>query len=85
MKERLNQVDYRIEGRCKVLHINNMKKYQVREEEVMRLSVVAEDFGDDEEVGVKLGGKCEDFDESQVKVLQREFPDVFDDAPEYVP
>ena len=70
VKERLNQVDYRIElgkGRCKVLHINNMKKYQVREEEVMRLSVVAEDFGDDEEVGVKLGGKCEDFDESQVK------------------
>ena len=84
VKERLNQVDYRVElgkGRCKVLHINNMKRYQIREEEVMRLSVVAEDFSDDEEVGVKLEGRCDDFDESQVEVLQGEYPDVFNDVP----
>ena len=48
--ERLNRVDFRVDlgkGRKKVLHINNLKKFQVREEEVMRLAVVAEDFEED--------------------------------------
>ena len=51
--ERLNRVDFRVDlgkQRKKVLHINNLKKYQVREEEVMRLAVIAEDFDDDIDV-----------------------------------
>ena len=82
--EKLNKVDYRVEvgkGRKKVLHINNLKKFQVREEEVMRLSVVAEDFSDDVDIGVRLGGICKDFDVKQVEILQKEYPDVFSDIP----
>ena len=39
--EKKNRVDYRVDvgrGRKKVLHINNLKKYFEREEEVMRLA-----------------------------------------------
>ena len=82
--EKLNRVDYRVEvgkGRQKVLHINNMKRYQVREEDVMRLSVVAEDFSDDEDVGLKMQGVCRDFDVEELVVLKEEFPTVFDDLP----
>ena len=82
--EKLNRVDYRIDvgkGRQKVLHINNMKKYQVREEDVMRLAVVAEDFSEDEDIGIRMNGKCQDFDGEQVNVLKGEFPEVFSDLP----
>ena len=82
--EKLNRVDYRVEvgkGRQKVLHINSMKRYQVREEDVMRLSVVAEDFSDDEDVGLKMQGVCRDFDVEELVVLKEEFPTVFDDLP----
>lgn len=47
----------------------------------MRLVVVAEDFDDDEAVSMKVQGKCEDFDETEVERLQTEFPDVFDVKP----
>ena len=82
--EKLNRVDYRIDlgkGRQKVLHINNMKQFQVREEEVMRLAVIAEDFEEDIDVGTKVRGKCEDFDPKQLEELKTEFPEVFSDLP----
>ena len=82
--EKLNRVDYRVEmksGKQKVLHINNLKKYWQREVDVFRMAVVAEDAVDDVAVGVKLSGRCEDFDLKQVDVLMREFPSVFSDVP----
>ena len=82
--EKLNRVEYRVEvgkGRRKVLHINHMKRFQIREEEVMRLAVVAEDFEEDEDVGRKMRGKCRDFEVEQLEKLKAEFPEVFDDLP----
>ena len=82
--EKLNRVNYRVEvgkGRQKVLHINNLKKYWQREVSVCRLSVVAEDASEDMVVGLKLSGKCSDFDEGIVKVLMEEYPSVFNDEP----
>ena len=82
--EKLNRVDFRVDlgkKRNKVLHINNMKKFQIREEDVMRLAVVAEDFEEDEDVGTKMSGECSDFDPEQLEKLKEEFPKVFDDLP----
>ena len=82
--EKLNRVNYKVEvgkGRQKVLHINNMKKYQVRGEAVLRMAVVAEEVGEDMAVGLKMYGKCEDFDEGQVELLKQEYPNVFSDIP----
>ena len=81
---KLNRVDYRVavgKGHHKVLHINNLKKYNVREEEVMRLAVIADDLSDDSDVGLKMSGVCKDFDERQVEVLKEEYPGVFSDLP----
>ena len=80
--DKLNRVDYKVDvgkGRTKVLHINNMKKFWGREAEVMRLVVVAEDFEEDEAIGVKVLGKCEDFKDEWVEELKVEFPTVFDE------
>ena len=81
---KLNRVDYKVSfgrGRTKVLHINNLKKYYVREADVMRLVIVAEDFEEDEAIGTKVRGKCPEFDEEWVVKLKDEFPTVFDDKP----
>ena len=82
--EKLNRVNYRVDvgkGRSKVLHLNNMKRYQVREAEVMRLVVVAEDFDEDDAVRIKMEGKCLDFDEEKLEKLKEEFVGVFTDSP----
>ena len=82
--KKLNRVNYRVEtskGRASVLHINNLKRYFEREAEVLRLAVVAEDFGEEEVTGVKLQGVCEDFDEKKWDEIKREFTDVFTDVP----
>ena len=82
--EKVNGVNYRIDvgrGRKKVLHINNMKRYHVREEEVMRLAVIAEDFEEDEDVGTKMSGRCSDFDLGQLEGLKKDFQSVFNDSP----
>ena len=82
--QKLNQVDYRVEfstGKSKVLHINNLKRYNEREEEVMRVSVVADDVSSDEEIGLKMEGTCTSFDRSQVDMIKEEFPLVFSDLP----
>ena len=82
--EKVNRVDYRISlgrGRKKVLHINNLKQFYVREEEVMRLAVVAEDFEEDEDIGTKMRGRCEDFDLGQLEDMKAGFPEVFSDLP----
>ena len=79
-----NRVNYGVEtskGRTAVLHINNLKRFFVREAEVLRLSVVAEDFGEDESNGVKLQGIGEGFDEEKWSELREEFSDVFTDVP----
>ena len=81
---KLNRVNYRVElknGKRKVLHINNMKKYWQREVDVFRMAVVADDLVDEGAVGVKLSGKCQDFDEGLVEILRKEFPLVFSDEP----
>ena len=81
---KLNRVDYKVdvgEGKCKVLHINNMKKFWGREAEVMRLVVVAEDFEEDEVIGTKFTGKFPGFKEEWVEELRAEFPSVFDKSP----
>ena len=78
--EKLNRVNFRVEvgkGRKKVLHINNLKKYWVREVDVLRMSVVAEDASEDMVVGLKLSGKCSDFDEKVVEKLRKEFPVMY--------
>ena len=84
---RKGRVDYLVDmgkgkGRVKVLHINNLKKYYPRTEEVLRLALVAEDWSGDEEVGTKLLGKFEGFNEQEVvEQLRGEFPEVFSDLP----
>ena len=84
---RKSRVDYAVDfgkgnGRVKVLHVNNLKKYYPRVEEVLRLALVAEDWADDECVGSKLSGSYEGFDEkSVVDGLKEEFPEVFSDLP----
>ena len=81
------RVDYLVDmgkgkGRVKVLHINNLKRYYPRVEEVLRLALVAEDWSGDEEVGTKLLGKFEGFKEEEVvEQLRGEFPEVFSDLP----
>ena len=65
--ERKSRVDYKVDvgrGRKKVLHINNLKRFFLREEEVMRLAVVAEDWEGDSAIGTKTAGVCSDFDGS---------------------
>ena len=84
---RKSRVDYAVDlgkgrGRVKVLHVNNLKKYFPRVEEVLRLALVAEDWAEDECVGRKLSGSYEGFDEkSVVGGLKQEFPEVFSDLP----
>ena len=84
---RKSRVDYLVnlgkgKGRVKVLHVNNLKKFYPRVEEVLRLALVAEDWADDEEVGTRLLGKYEGFNEEEVvQGLREEFPEVFSDLP----
>ena len=84
---RKSRVDYLVnlgkgKGRVKVLHVNNLKRFYPRVEDVLRLALVAEDWSDDEEVGTKLLGKYEGFNEEEVvQGLREEFPEVFSDLP----
>ena len=82
--EKKNRVDYKVDvgrGRKKILHINNLKKYYPREEEVMRLAVVAEDWEEDSDVGTKITGICPDFEMEEVEKMKIEYPEVFSDLP----
>ena len=85
VEARKSRVDYQVKvgkGRCKVLHINNLKRYHQRVEEVLRLALVAEEWQDDEVIGTKLYGSCSDFDEEEVVGrLKEEYPEVFSDLP----
>ena len=84
---RKSRVDYEVnlgkgKGRVKVLHVNNLKKYYPRVEEVLRLALVAEDWEEDECIGTKLCGNFAGFDEKvEVQRLREEFPEVFSDLP----
>ena len=84
---RKSRVDYLVnlgkgKGRVKVLHINNLKRFYPRVEEVLRLALVAEDWSDDETVGTTLKGSYEGFnEEAVVSQLKEEFPEVFSDLP----
>ena len=84
---RKSRVDYLVnmgkgKGRVKVLHVNNLKRFYPRVEDVLRLALVAEDWSDDEEVGTKLLGRYEGFNEEEVvQGLREEFPEVFSDLP----
>ena len=82
--EKVSRVDYLVDlgrGRKKVLHVNNLKKYFVREEEVMRLAVVAEDWEGDSEIGTKTAGVCDEFNMKELEEMKIEFPEVFSDLP----
>ena len=82
--ERKSRVDYKVDvgrGRKKVLHINNLKRFFLREEEVMRLAVVAEDWEGDSAIGTKTAGVCSDFDGSELERMKVEYPEVFSDLP----
>ena len=82
-----SRVDYLVDlgkgkGRVKVLHVNNLKKYYPRVEEVLRLALVAEDWSEDEAVGTTLKGSYEGFnEEAVVSQLKVEYPEVFSDLP----
>ena len=82
--EKKNRVDYKVDvgrRRKKILHINNLKKYYPREEEVMRLAVVAEDWEEDNDVGTRITGICPDFEMKEVERMKVEYPEVFSDLP----
>ena len=82
--EVLSRVDYKVEfrkGNKKVLHVNNMKLFHGREEDVMRLSVIAEDVSEDEDIGLKMSGRCVDFEVAAVDQLKLDFPEVFSNLP----
>ena len=85
VEARKSRVDYQVKvgkKRAKILHINNLKKYFPREEAVLRLALVAEDWSEDEVVGTKLFGSCAGFEEEKVvKMLKGEYPEVFSDLP----
>ena len=85
VEEKVGVVNYKVKvgrGKAKVLHVNNLKKFHEREESVLRLALVAEDWSEDEVVGTKLFGSCPDFNEKEVvEKLKEEFPDVFSDLP----
>ena len=82
--EVLSRVDYKVEfrkGNRKVLHVNNMKLFHGREEEIMRLSVIAEDMSEDGDVGMVMSGVCKDFETASVVQLKLDFPEVFSNLP----
>ena len=87
VEARKSRVDYLVKlgkgkGRTKVLHINNLKRFFPRTEDVLRLALVAEDWSEDEVVGTRMSGSCPDFDvEEVVRGLKGEFPEVFNDKP----
>ena len=82
--EVLSRVDYKVEfrkGNRKALHVNNMKLFHGREEDVMRLSVIAEDMSEDVDVGIVMSGVCKDFEMTSVVQLKSDFPEVFSNLP----
>ena len=82
--EKLNRVNYRVKtgrGLGKVLHINNLKLYHEREEEVLRLTVLADDFEEDEDRKIKVEGICVEWDRNEIEKLVDEYPKVFSDEP----
>ena len=87
VEARKSRVDYLVKlgkgkGRTKVLHINNLKRFYPRTEDVLRLALVAEDWAEDEAVGTKLYGHYDGFEEEEVvRMLREEYPEVFSDLP----
>ena len=85
VEERVGIVNYKVKvgrGKSKLLHINNMKKFYEREERVLRLALVAEDWSEDECVERRLSGSYDGFEEKVVvSDLKIEFPEVFSDLP----
>ena len=85
VEEKVGEVNYKVKvgrGKAKLLHINNLKRFYEREESVLRLALVAEDWSEDEVVGTRLQGSYEGFDaESVVEDLRKEFPEVFSNLP----
>ena len=79
--ERINAVDYKANlGRSRK-HVYNMKRHFDRENEVLRLTVVAEDFSQDKDKGVRLKGECKGFMEVDIVNVKCKFAQVFDDMP----
>ena len=85
ISKKMNNVDYMVDfgknKKKKVFHLNNLKKFEVRQAGVMRLAVVGESVEDEEMVGVNLTEVCDEFDGTVVEQLETAFPDVFSDLP----
>ena len=79
---KLSAVDYKVQvsaTKTRIWHINNMKQFHERQEQVLRISIIAEEV---EKVGgVNLDGECLTFDPEEVGRLKAEFPTVFNDKP----
>ena len=58
-----------------------MKRFYVKEEEVMRLTVVAESWEEDQDVGTRTEGVCRDFEPEMLEQVKSEFPEVISDLP----
>ena len=58
-----------------------MKRFYVREEEDMRLAVVAENWQENQDVGTRTEGVCKDFEPEMLEQAKAEFPEVFSDLP----
>ena len=84
VEEKTSPVNYRVKvgkGKAKVLHVNNLKKFYEREENVFRLALVAEDWSEDEVIGTKMSGSCGEIGKAEIEELKRSFPEVFSDLP----
>ena len=82
--DKLNKVDYGVEmrdGKRRVLHINNLREYVSREVNVGRITIVAEDFSEEESGRVKLVGQCDGFDRKKLQELLDLYPDVMTEEP----
>ena len=85
VKKKINEVDYLVEvrkGRTKTMHINNLKLYKEREEQIRRLTVVGEYVEDDPGLaGIRMGEACDGFEEKDIEELVAAYPTVFSDSP----
>ena len=48
---------------------------------MLRLAIVAEDWEEDEDVGTRMSGRCPEFEEEEVEIMKRDYPEVFSDLP----
>ncbi len=85
VKEKVSRVNYRItnlDGKARVVHINDCKVYTPRQAKVASVCLVAEE---DHEMSKKkcvlMDEVCDDFDASALNVLLHKYSDLFNESP----